>query len=237
MPKLVAPGIHLLEVSWPEPIGANAYLVDDRDVHSNASKATAEEVTLVDCGLPIPRRSLVGELRRAGYEPTGIDRVLLTHYDIDHVGGLARLDIDAPVFMGAADVALLRRSWSPPWCHHKAAFHRLVRRVYNLDGVDLRSVKDGDRVGGFRAIHTPGHNPGHTVYVHDTLDAAFLGDLVWESGGEFMTPPWIDSYDTTRIVESVRRVAGERFEHACVGHGTPVTPDGDEALHRLAAAQ
>jgi glyoxylase-like metal-dependent hydrolase (beta-lactamase superfamily II) len=222
MVRRVADGVSLLDVSWPEPVGANAYLVDDG------------EVTLVDAGLPVPRRPLSAELRAAGYHPADIDRVLLTHYDIDHVGGLRDLGVDAPVHLGAADARLVRRSWSPPWTHHKGAFHRVARRLFSLSDVDLRPVEDGDSIGGFRALHTPGHNPGHTVFLHDDSGTALLGDLVWESGGRFLTPPWLDSYDTERMADSIDRVADESFDHACVGHGRPVSPAGDAALRDLA---
>lgn len=222
MARRVAPGVYLLEVSWPEPIGANAYLVDDGDV------------TLVDAGLPVPRRSLAGELGDAGYDPTDVDRVLLTHYDIDHVGGLCRLGLDVPVYLGADDVRLVQRSWSPPWRHHKGVFHRCIRRLFPLDSVDVTPIEDGDRVGGFRAVHTPGHNPGHVVFLHEETDAALLGDLVWVSDGRFVAPPWLDSYDTDRMAESIARVAEESFEHACVGHGRPLSPDADDALRDLA---
>ncbi len=221
MARRVAPGVYLLEVSWPEPIGSNAYLVDDGDV------------TLVDAGLPIPRRPLAEELHDVGYDREGIDRVLVTHYDVDHVGGLS--GIDAPIYLGREDAGLVRGQWSPPWHHHKGAFHRVVRRIYSLSEFDLRPLGDGDRVGGFRAIHTPGHNPGHTVYIHDALETGLLGDLVWESDGRFVPPPWIDSYDTELITESIRRVAEESFEHACVGHGDPVSPNADDTLRALAS--
>jgi glyoxylase-like metal-dependent hydrolase (beta-lactamase superfamily II) len=220
----VAPGVSLLEVSWPEPLGSNVYLVDDGDL------------TLVDAGMPIPRRSVAAEIRRAGYEVDEIDRVLLSHYDVDHVGALCRLAPDVPVYLGSCDVALVRREWSPPWTHHKGAFHRLSRRLVSLSDADLRPVEDGDEIGGFRAIHAPGHNPGHTVYVHDELEAALLGDLVWEDDGAFTPPVWLDSYDTDRIADSVRRVADESFEHGCVAHGDPVTPGADEVLRDLAAS-
>jgi glyoxylase-like metal-dependent hydrolase (beta-lactamase superfamily II) len=223
MARAVADGVYLLDISWPEPIGSNAYLVDDG------------EVTLVDAGLPVPRRSLTRELADVGYEPDALDRVLLTHYDIDHVGGLGRLRSNAPVYLGSADAELVRREWSPPWRHHKGAFHRLTRRIFSLSSVDLQSVDDGDSVGGFRAIHTPGHNPGHTVYLHEESGTAFLGDLVWESDGSFVAPPWLDSYDTETIADSIARVAEESFDHACVGHGRPVSPDADAVLRELAA--
>lgn len=223
MARAVVDGVTLLEVAWPEPVGANAYLVDDG------------EVTLVDAGPPLPRRSLEGEIRAAGYALGDVDRVLLTHYDIDHVGGLARVDLDVPVYLGALDRRLVRRSWSPPWTHHKGAFHRVVRRVYSLSETDLRGVADGDRIGGFLAFHTPGHNPGHTVYLHPDSGAALLGDLVWNTTAGFAAPPWLDSYDTGRIADSVARIADQRFEAACVGHGSPLADGGRDALRALAS--
>ena len=223
MVRWVTDGVALLEVAWPEPVGANAYLVDDG------------EVTLVDAGPPLPRRSLDGEIRAAGYDVGDVDRVLLTHYDIDHVGGLARVDLDVPVYLGDLDRRLVRRSWSPPWSHHKGAFHRLVRRVYSLSGTDLRGVADGDRIGEFGAFHTPGHNPGHTVYLHAS-GAAMLGDLVWNTAEGFVAPPWVDSYDTGRIAGSVARIAEQRFGAACVGHGPPIAEGGQGALRALASA-
>ena len=223
MVRPVAAGVYLLEVSWPEPLGSNVYLVDDG------------ELTLFDAGMPVPRRRVSSEIRRAGYAVDDLDRVLLSHYDIDHVGAIRGLDADVPVYLGARDVDLVRGEWSPPWTHHKGAFHRLTRRLFPLSDVNLRPVADDDEIGGFRAIHTPGHNPGHTVYVHEESGAALLGDLVWEDDGEFTTPMWFDSYDTDRIAASVRRVAQERFEHACVAHGDPLTPEADTVFRELAA--
>lgn len=223
MPRAIAEGVYVLDVSWPEPFGSNVYLVDDG------------ELTLVDAGLPVPRRSLTGEINALGHAPSDLDRVLLTHYDIDHVGGLGGLDVDAPVYLGADDVRLVDGSWSPSWLHHKGAFHRVARRLYSLSDADLRPVADGDRVGGFRAVHTPGHNPGHTVYLHEPTGAALLGDLVWEDDGRLVPPWWLDSYDTDRIADSICRVAEETFEHGCVAHGDPLSPGADDALRELVA--
>lgn len=222
MAREITDGVWLLEVAWPEPIGANAYLVDDGDC------------TLVDAGLPLPRRSLSAELRETGHTLGEVDRVLLTHYDIDHVGGLARVDLDVPVYLGAPDCRLVRRSWSPPWRHHKGAFHRLVRRLYSLSDADLRPVSDSEWIGGFRAVHTPGHNPGHTVFLHDDSGTALLGDLVWRTDEGFVPPPWLDSYDTAQTAESIDRIAEWQFESACPGHGRSYTTGGAEALRALA---
>lgn len=223
VPREVTDGVHLLEVGWPEPIGANAYLVTDGDA------------TLVDAGMPVGRRSLVSELAAVGYGPGDLDRVLLTHYDVDHVGGLRAIPAAVPVYLGAADVDLVAGSWSPPLDHPKGAYHRVLRRLMSLTERDVSPVADGDAVGAFRAIHTPGHNPGHTVFLHEDRGTALLGDLVRETDGRFAPPPWLDSYDTDRVAGSIDRVADESFEHACVGHGRPLGPGADAVLRDLSA--
>jgi len=227
MADRLAPGLHRLDLGWPAPFGTTAYLVDDGDL------------TLVDAGFPRNAPSLRAEIGDAGYAVAEIDRVLVTHYDLDHLGGLSRLvpDLTAPVYVGRGDLDLIRGGADPPLLHHKGLFHRGLRAVYSPPGsLTYHPVDDGDRIGGFEAFHTPGHNPGHTVYVHGDLGAAFLGDLAWGEDGGLTIPIWLDSYDVAEIRESVRRFAAAAppFELACVAHGPPVLEGGSRALRALA---
>ncbi|MES3517730.1 MAG: MBL fold metallo-hydrolase [Natronomonas sp.] len=229
MTRRVTEGVWLLDVGWPEPVGANAFLLSER---------SGNETTLVDAGLPIGRRSLDAEIRATGHDPSDVDRVLLTHYDLDHAGGLRGSAVDAPVYLGEADRRLLVGADRPPWRHHKGAFHRVLRRLFSLSTTEVRGVRDRERIGGFRALHTPGHNPGHTIYLHEGRRVAFFGDLVNERDGVYLPPPWLDSYDTDRATESIRRVAAElsadSIDHGCSGHGRPISPGAAEALRTLA---
>jgi glyoxylase-like metal-dependent hydrolase (beta-lactamase superfamily II) len=227
MAERIAPGITRLDLGFRAPLGATAYLVEDGDL------------ALVDAGMPINRRRIRAEIDDAGHAIGEIDRVLITHYDLDHLGGLARLtpDLDAPVYLGRQDLDLLHGGYDPPLLHHKGLFHRAVRAVYSPPAsLSYRAVVNGERIGGFEAFHTPGHNPGHTVYVHEELGAAFLGDLVWGDADGLTIPVWFDSYDMDEIRESVRWFAAETppFGVACVAHGDPVLEGGYEALQALA---
>lgn len=228
MAQKLRPGVWLLGLGLSAPLAANAYLVDDG------------EVTLVDSGLFVNNPSLGEELASAGYTPADIDRVLVTHYDLDHVGGLPALDgaFSGPVYVGSTDAALAAGDHTPPLVHHKGVFHRAVRYVWNLDGRDVRPVADGDRIGNFTAYHTPGHNPGHMVYVHDGLGVALLGDLVWEEDGELTPPIRFDSYDVATIRDSIGSFADSvsPFEVAAMGHGDPLLSDGRAAVRTLAAS-
>ena len=230
MIERIGDGIWWLQLGWRPPLRRNAYLVDD-----------GNELTLIDVGMPWDDNTIRDHLQTAGYALSAVDQVLVTHYDFDHVGGLRRLngDLDARVYMGQRDYGIVSREYTPPLFHHKGAFHRALRRLFPLpSSISFHPLADGEQIGGFTAYHTPGHNPGHTVYVHEGLSAAFLGDLVWEKAGSFTTPVLLDSYSMVELRESVRQFASRSppFELACVGHGTPLKNGGTDALETLAAS-
>ena len=207
--------------------GVNAYLVFD------------DVPTLVDAGTPWDEGAIRRGLDEAGVEVSEIGRVLLTHYDLDHVGTLAALapDLDAPVRAYGFDAQLLRGARSPPLRNHKGLIQRLGGLVTDLPELDVVGVRDGEGIGSFTAYHTPGHTPGHVAYVSETLGVGVLGDLVSESDGELVPSGWVISYDTGAVETSVRDLAARSpaFEVACVGHGDPLAVGGHDALRRLVA--
>lgn len=205
----------------------NAYVVDDDDC------------TLVDAGWPGDEETVRAGLDEAGLEPADIDRVLLTHYDADHVGTLARLtpSLDAPVFVHRDDAPYVAGDSLPPWTARNGleTLHRLYYRRLTLPDLPIRRVGDGDEIGGFRAFHTPGHTPGHLAYLHEGLDAAFLGDLAFEMGGQLRPSGRLTSYDSQLAEESVRTFLDRapRFEYACPGHGRPLRNGHDHLLRTV----
>jgi glyoxylase-like metal-dependent hydrolase (beta-lactamase superfamily II) len=211
---------------WRFDLGSvNAYLVDDG------------EVTLVDAGTP---RS-VGTLRRglatAGYGVEDLDRLLVTHYDVDHVGGIAGLDLDCPVYAMEPDAGFIAGSHRPPLGNRKGLFQRAAGLLLTLPDQPVERVVDEERVGGFTAYHTPGHTPGHTTFYHAEHGVAMLGDLVRESDGSLGTLPWPLAYDAGQNRESIRALSARdlEFEFACMGHGDPLVSNGDAVLSRLAS--
>jgi len=235
MVRRLRTGVWLLELGLVKPLASNAYLVDERRLDG-----ASDDIVLVDTGLWWNLPTIVEELATAGYTPADLDRVLVTHYDLDHVGGLNRLvpAFDGPVGVGRDDLDLLEGRWHPDWRHHKGLFHRASRELFPLPDLDLEPLADGQTVGGFTAYHTPGHNPGHTVYYHAGASTAFLGDLVWgDEELDLTTPFWGDSYDMAELRASVVDLA-ERipdFDVAAMGHGEPLLTGGSDALRALAA--
>ena len=207
-------------VWWIDCGGVNAYLVDDGGT-----------LTLIDAGLPWNRKTIQQAVSDAAGSLADIDRVLLTHYDIDHVGTLAKLDgLDAPVYVGRDDYPFVTGERSPPWRNHKGAVQRAVGWLTDPPTGPVEPVDDGDELGSFTAHHAPGHTPGHTVYVSEELSTAILGDLVRENNGSFAPSPYIISYDTAAVRSSIRSLAANfpTFEVAAPGHGLPFKRNGSE---------
>jgi len=221
MPTELADGVWRFELR-----GVSAYLVDD------------DVPTLVDAGTPWDEAAIREGLAEAGVDVADVGRVLLTHYDLDHVGALAALtpELDATVYTGAFDAAILRGERSPPLRNHKGAFQRLAGLFTTHPGLEVESVADGQELGSFTAYHTPGHTPGHVAYVSESLGVALLGDLVSASDGTLEPSEWFISYDTDAVLKSIRDLAARAppFEVACVGHGDPLTSGGSDALAALA---
>lgn len=214
-------GIWQIELS-----GVNAYLADDDGT-----------LTLVDGGTPLDGGRLRTAVELAGYHLTEVERVLVTHYDLDHVGALAGIlaDTGAEWYMGAADAPFLLRRERPPVLHHKGALQLLLGTLARRPKTEPFLVADGDQIGSFVAYHTPGHTPGHTAFVSDALDAAFVGDLVMERDGRLYPSPWHLSYSTDTVRESIHDLADRApaVDVLGMGHGLPFVRSGSVRLAEL----
>ncbi|MFC6834974.1 MBL fold metallo-hydrolase [Halomarina ordinaria] len=218
--------------------GVNAYLVaDEPETDEDADTEDAERVlTLVDVGSPLDATRLAREVEATGHRIEDVERVLLTHYDIDHVGGIGRLDLrDATVYMGAPDVDYLTGTSAPAVDSPKGALQRVLAPFARTPRVDVETVADGEEVGSFVVYETPGHTAGHVAYVSDHLSAAFVGDLVVESDGDLSPSPWAISDDTEAVTESIHDLADRMpaVEILGMGHGVPFMRNGSVRLAEL----
>lgn len=215
-------------VWWFDLQGVNAYLVDDGDT-----------VTLVDTGMPWHAGEIQNGIERIAGSLSAVDRVLITHYDFDHVGGLNSLieaGLDAPVAIGVDDEPYLARRERPSWNNRKGLFQRVTDLARNAPIVSVDPVDDGDTIDGFDVYHTPGHTPGHTVFVNESMSVAMVGDLVQEQDGAFEVPPWFLNYDQEQTEESLRSFVerSPAVDIVCQGHGTPFVEHGSDRLSAAA---
>lgn len=212
------------DVWWLDLGHVNAYLVAD------------EVPTLVDAGMPWHADRLREQIMDAGFAPADVERVLVTHHDLDHVGGLAAVDTATELFVGERDADFVAKRRSPPLTNRKTAFQRVADVFRSAPSVPIRTVADGDEIGTFTAVHTPGHTAGHMAYVSSDRDVAFVGDLMRSDGAGLSPSPWYLSQDTNAIPDSIRYLedAMPVVDVVAPGHGDPLVDGGYGAVAELA---
>jgi len=187
--------------------GANCYLVTD------------PEVVLIDTGMPAQEGRILAYLEKLGFRPGDVRRIFLTHHDLDHIGSAARLQelTGARVFLHSADAdcVLGRRPCRPFWKSWSCGFARATGwlRVPSIEEL----AGDGQEIGPFRIIHTPGHTPGSVSLLYRNV--VFVGDLV-NIGNPLR---YLANQDTRLCRASLERVLALDFEILCRGHGRPLS--------------
>jgi glyoxylase-like metal-dependent hydrolase (beta-lactamase superfamily II) len=87
-----------------------------------------------------------------------------------------------------------------------------------LLGGEVLGPQEGDEVGPFAVIATPGHAADHVCFVMGRV--CFTGDLILGQGSTFVPP---DGGSLAAYLDSLRRVLELELELLCPGHGPYVT--------------
>lgn len=212
--------------------------------------------TLVDTGHVAPVcRGAVREAMDDGLG--GVDRVVITHPHVDHVGGSETLrelaDLPHVVPEGVPDVlhdyrgylraarADMTRLLSGFDDHEASDFDRYfpLDVDYLEDAVRIdRVVGDGDAVGlgefACEVVHTPGHSAQHVALWHEPSGTLLSGDLVSPNGHFQYGPLYGDVGD---YKASLRRVRDLDPDVLVPMHGPPVEDARERVEDCLAKAR
>jgi glyoxylase-like metal-dependent hydrolase (beta-lactamase superfamily II) len=90
-----------------------------------------------------------------------------------------------------------------------------------------KALHEGDEVGGFVVLDTPGHSAGHVAYWRESDRVLVLGDVlnnmdVATGIRGLREPKGIFTPDPARNRESARRLAALEPALVCFGHGPPL---------------
>jgi glyoxylase-like metal-dependent hydrolase (beta-lactamase superfamily II) len=90
-----------------------------------------------------------------------------------------------------------------------------------------RRLREGDVVGGFEVLDTPGHSAGHISFWRPSDRALVCGDVfnnmnVITGVPGLHEPPAFFTPDPSRNRESMRRLAALQPQLVCFGHGKPL---------------
>lgn len=228
----IAEGLDILELGNEER-RMNATLIwDDKNV------------ILIDAGLPGQIENIREEVEKAGVSFDRINKIIITHHDLDHIGSLSSI-----VKSSKSEIEVLAHSGERPYIEGdkigiKITPERLSsmpesmkETIKQLKTKVNRIVKDEENLpycGGIDVIYTPGHTPGHICLYLRKYKALVTGDAMNVVNNELIGPNPEYTFDMEQAMESLKKLTKYDIETVICYHGGVFTKNSNERIAKLA---
>jgi glyoxylase-like metal-dependent hydrolase (beta-lactamase superfamily II) len=243
----IADGLEMLELEMKlsgRSMMIHPVIVNDQD-----------DWTLIDTGMPGLAEDILSFVEQAGISKKPLRTIILTHQDIDHIGGFpgfldesgeASFDVyahedDRDTIDGK--VGLLK---FPPE-NLTAELATLPGEVrISFENVFIRPSKpnvkqlltDGMTLpmgGGLTVIHTPGHTPGHVSLYHHASKTLIASDALVIDNGELLPSSPYSTVNMEQALQSLEKFTPFDIEAVVCYHGGLMRGDINQKIKALIA--
>lgn len=217
----IIPGIHQIRGKF-----VNCHLIIQGD-----------EIILIDTGLPGNASKIKNYLKQAlNHSPHDIKTIIITHNHIDHVGSLSNMKeiTGAKVAIHPADADYIRgkeKHVGPNFINTIIKFLQLIYRSKPVEPDIL--LQDGDLIGEYQVIHTPGHSRGSICLYNSKNKAIFVGDNLQYNNGKLQSPGEKLIPEPEKYESSMKKLLKYDVEVILTGHTAPVTLNTGELLREF----
>jgi glyoxylase-like metal-dependent hydrolase (beta-lactamase superfamily II) len=199
------------------------------------------ELTLVDTGYPNFLPFIENEISKNGYDMKNLKNIIITHYDIDHIGSLYDFKEKYPhINMIASEVESKYISGEMKSERLVQAEEMLenmpiqeiefgkwfIQQLKNLKHVSIdEKVHDGDWIldNECRVVATPGHTSGHISLYFPSLKAVIAGDTAVIENRELVIANPHFCLNVEKAEQSLRKIKDLQAENYYCYHGGTFT--------------
>jgi glyoxylase-like metal-dependent hydrolase (beta-lactamase superfamily II) len=213
------------------------------------------EAVLIDAGIPYRLPVFEEAMTQAGIPFDKLTKIIITHHDLDHIGGLTELlnasphkidvlatEEEKPYIQGEKphmkiDPAFVDRFRAAlpaelPSERRDAILHLLEHPP--TAAVD-QIVSEGEELplfGGIEIIHTPGHTPGHISLYLKQFKLLIAGDAMMIANGNFVEPD--NCVDADMAKASLKKFLPYDIQAVICYHGGLCEENVNERIEQLA---
>ncbi|MBD8499426.1 MBL fold metallo-hydrolase [Paenibacillus arenosi] len=175
-------------------------------------------ITLVDAGMPFMARSIHRAIDQLN--AGSLQRILLTHGHSDHVGSVHKLH-------SAYNVPIYAHELEIPYMEGRMIYPRRRKIEQNVRqgiaaALPMTETGELQSIAGLQPFLTPGHSPGHTVYMHEKDGVLLAGDLFTSKRGRLKRPMSAFTANMKEAIASGAIITQLQPKHLEVCHGAPV---------------
>ncbi|AWB43244.1 MBL fold metallo-hydrolase [Paenibacillus sp. CAA11] len=210
------------------------------------------DTILVDCGYPDFERLLEEAMAKYAIRLDSLNKLILTHHDMDHMGSAAALkrkyphieiaasEVEAPYVNGCQQALRLTQAEASlddlPEAERGYA-EQFIQYLKSIEAVDVdRILGSGERLpwcGGIEVVSTPGHTAGHISLYLPASRALIAGDavVIEDDKLNIANPEYADHLE--QAISSAERLLDYDIEQLVCYHGGRFQGDVKEALREL----
>ena len=201
---------------------------------SNFYIVVDKEIFVVDTGMPGNAGKIIKYLENElHHEPKDIKTIVITHHHFDHTGSLDKLKkiTGAKVAVSGEDAEYLTDEKSQAGSALMIPLIKLLNFIYRIKPVKPDIILgEGDHVGDYQVIHTPGHTPGSICLYNPINKVIFTGDNLQYADGKIKGPGSRLIPEPEQYKKSIEKLGELDIGMILTGHGKPVTSDANKKL-------
>ena len=211
-----------------------------------------KENILIDCSTSGSLPLLEKEAEKNNFDLSNLTKIIITHHDHDHMGGLYEITekyphiqvvsslIEKPYIEGTKKSLRLEQAekiyptLSEAEKINAEYFHNILKSIKHVPvDITIDGDKELDWCGGIKIIATPGHMPGHISIYSREFKTLITGDaMVAQKGELFIANPQY-TLDMKEAIKSIEKFLDYDIQQIVCYHGGLVKGDITSILKKL----